>query len=99
MWIDCLVCLLYDELYIVILFKVQQMYISNTELGTNQKNNKSGWFVTVASAQLMNINELSACTSESAGEVESPDIGVSAGGGEGRIGEFGVWEEREGVGH
>ena len=36
----------------------------------------------VASAQVMNINGLSACTNESAGEAESPDIRVSAAGGD-----------------
>ena len=48
---------------------------------------------TVASVQIMNISGLSACTNESAGEAEPPDIRVSAGGGEKRrIWEFGIWE-------
>ena len=51
--------------------------------------------LTVVSAQVMNINinELSACTNESAGEAKSPDIRVSSGGGEKRkIWEFVIWE-------
>ena len=36
--------------------------------------------VGVASTQVMNINRLSACANESAGEAESPDRRVSAGG-------------------
>ena len=39
----------------------------------------------MALAQVMNINVLSACTNESTGEVESQDIRVSAGGGDGKM--------------